>query len=311
MGRYERITVTPEVASKLLQHNETNRTIRPTWVNKYAKDMQEGRWVRNGETITLIERSDGTKRLLNGQHRLQAVTQSGCTIDFDFYIADPSEDEDLIFTTADGGAKRSFEDVVRGRLDDFGTLADIPPRLINDAVRTIMVADIQIPEGKAEYLLPSNERKMQIAVEHLDEVEWIAEIIRDYKKAMGHHLPIGARAALLKAYRFDANLAMTFTQRLIDGALLTPGNPIHTLRAELIRGMAPGTKLSQIPYWYQMASRAWNHYVSGRTAFMLRPGKAMINPIAPPTTGTGTNGTVDTYLEEEAEEMRIAARSKR
>lgn len=70
--------ITPQMALEYLKANIGNyRKLSKARVALYAKDMTDGRWVLNGETITFAE--NGT--LLNGQHRLAAIVQSGKTVD--------------------------------------------------------------------------------------------------------------------------------------------------------------------------------------------------------------------------------------
>lgn len=312
MGTFKQVHVTPEVATELLRHNVHNRNIRPAWVKKYAKDMTEGRWTRNGETMTIIEHTDGTKRILNGQHRLLAVVQSGIAVDFDIYFAGAEEEEDLIFTTLDGGAKRSFEDTFRGRdKAELGPLAEIPPRIVSDAVKAMIIADVTLPQGQIEAFTISNERRMEIMLEQPDEVEFLCNVKRDYKKALRHHIPVGALAALYKCYQLSPNDAVNFANRLVDGSMIGVGNPIYTLRSELIRGIIPTTTLNAVPYWYQLTSRAWNHYVYDRPVYILRAGKTRIDPVAPPEHGATSNGYAPEDLERDQEEMTIAARGKK
>lgn len=69
-------TITPTIADRYLQHNTQNRHARKNLVNKYARDMQNGSWVLTHQGIAFAK--DGT--LLDGQHRLLAVVQSGTTV---------------------------------------------------------------------------------------------------------------------------------------------------------------------------------------------------------------------------------------
>jgi hypothetical protein len=64
--------VTPERAEQLLALNTINRGISGSVVDKYARDMREGRWRLNGQTIKLTT----SGQLLDGQHRLEAVKKA-------------------------------------------------------------------------------------------------------------------------------------------------------------------------------------------------------------------------------------------
>lgn len=67
------MTVTPELAAEWLEHNTHNRTLRPRVVDKYAADMKAGRWLLTHQGIAF----DDDNVLVDGQHRLAAVVQSG------------------------------------------------------------------------------------------------------------------------------------------------------------------------------------------------------------------------------------------
>lgn len=109
MSNIRKIEVTPEIARKLLESNyEGQRKVRKSTVEKYASDMMCGRWNTDAGGVIIIS-SDG--RLIDGQHRLEAVIKSGATIWF--YVmedADPSA-----FPLIDSGVKRSVGDVIGGR----------------------------------------------------------------------------------------------------------------------------------------------------------------------------------------------------
>ena len=65
--------ITPEQATAYLQNNTKHRKIKQKKVDEYIKEMQDGKWCLNGKVLIF----DRNGRLLNGQHRLSAVAQSG------------------------------------------------------------------------------------------------------------------------------------------------------------------------------------------------------------------------------------------
>lgn len=67
------VTITPGDAEQMLESNEANRNMRNRVVSAYARDMEADRWLVTGETIKLGRGGE----LLDGQHRLQAIIQSG------------------------------------------------------------------------------------------------------------------------------------------------------------------------------------------------------------------------------------------
>jgi hypothetical protein len=70
------VLVTPEMAREMLQKNVNNRSIRVARVMMYANDMKAGKWRDNPQPIMISE--SGT--ITDGQHRLHAVIESGCTV---------------------------------------------------------------------------------------------------------------------------------------------------------------------------------------------------------------------------------------
>lgn len=70
------MNISPKLAEKFLDGNVINRSVSPSLVERYARDMKNGDWQINGEAITFNK----AKELTNGQHRLMAVIKSGKTI---------------------------------------------------------------------------------------------------------------------------------------------------------------------------------------------------------------------------------------
>lgn len=65
----EPIFVTPEMARLFLSANHNNRTLKMPHVEQLASDLTEGRWVLNGESLTI----SSCGKLVNGQHRCHAI----------------------------------------------------------------------------------------------------------------------------------------------------------------------------------------------------------------------------------------------
>lgn len=99
------IAVSPDVAERWLQANTVNRKTRQSRINQYAADMEAGRWQHSNDAITF----DSNGNMLNGQHRLNAVVLSGCTITFLVVRNMPPES----MTAMDQGAARSAGDALK------------------------------------------------------------------------------------------------------------------------------------------------------------------------------------------------------
>jgi hypothetical protein len=68
--------VNPKMAGEILAGNTENRNLRPVYVKQLAEAMERGEWVLNGEPVQIAKNG----LLLNGQHRLNAVVESGVTV---------------------------------------------------------------------------------------------------------------------------------------------------------------------------------------------------------------------------------------
>lgn len=100
----KKVLVSPYLAKQLLQKNNSNRRVSKETVNLYANDMLEKRWKENtAEFIKISE--DG--EILDGQHRLLAIVESGCSIYFEIaYNVSKS-----VFDVLDTGKIRSSADI--------------------------------------------------------------------------------------------------------------------------------------------------------------------------------------------------------
>lgn len=99
------ITITPELAQEYLKRNiDRNRPIRKTVVHDYAEQMRRGEWKITPQGISF----DVKGRLIDGQHRLMAIVESGCKVPM-YVTTDVPEDRMMMI---DCGAKRSMSDIL-------------------------------------------------------------------------------------------------------------------------------------------------------------------------------------------------------
>lgn len=98
------IEVDKDIADNFLKKNIINRPINQYRIKKYADQMRRGEWKMNGESIIV-----GTGgELLNGQHRLLAISSFGLKIRMLFcFNVEPDT-----FDTIDTGDGRSGADVL-------------------------------------------------------------------------------------------------------------------------------------------------------------------------------------------------------
>lgn len=100
------VTMTPELAQKYLDNNfKGNRHVNKLQVAKYAFDMSEGRWQSDACPPIIVSR-DGT--LLDGQHRLLAVINSGCAVEMSIREGV----DEAVFSAIDMGSSRRASQMI-------------------------------------------------------------------------------------------------------------------------------------------------------------------------------------------------------
>lgn len=99
------IDITPAQAQRWLGRNKRNRPLRPGQVKRYAKLMDEDKWITSPDAIAF----DSEGRLINGQHRLQAAVRAEETIESALVATGLPAGA---FKIADMGAKRTAADVL-------------------------------------------------------------------------------------------------------------------------------------------------------------------------------------------------------
>lgn len=97
--------VTPAYAAELLAKNASNRHIRQSTVDQYARDILDGKWREGDAPLTI--REDGTP--IDGQHRLSAIIKTGQTLGAWVHIV--SNDTAPMDLRVDTGVKRNARDL--------------------------------------------------------------------------------------------------------------------------------------------------------------------------------------------------------
>lgn len=101
-ARVTRLIVTPEMATKWLERNDSNRPVDQSVVERYARDMRLGKWHFTGDPIQF----GASGRLLNGQHRLWACIVADTP--FEVNVVRGLENEEEVMRILDSGKKRTF-----------------------------------------------------------------------------------------------------------------------------------------------------------------------------------------------------------
>lgn len=97
------IIITPEGAKDLLTRNKDNRRLRKWWVTALANKIKRGEWIATHQGIAIAK----SGRLLDGQHRLAAIAESGQAVEI-LLVTGVSDEA---FKVIDSGVKRSIGDL--------------------------------------------------------------------------------------------------------------------------------------------------------------------------------------------------------
>jgi hypothetical protein len=98
------MVVSPVIAEKLLSLNTRNRPKRPRDVNEWADEMAGKRWLTTHQGVAL----DRNMAIVDGQHRLEAIIESGVSVKMPVAVGlDPEA-----FKVIDTGRKRTTADAL-------------------------------------------------------------------------------------------------------------------------------------------------------------------------------------------------------
>lgn len=241
------VNVTPAMAEKWLTYNTHNRKMSEKLVDSYAGAMARGEWRENGDAIRF---SKEPRVLLDGQQRLAAVAQSGCTVRM--LVVEGLDHETQ--STMDAGRKRSFADVLRLR----GETDPLQMAALCNRVYRWRAGELRNRKSIATHaqLLEIYERER----DSLDESLRIAHSVR-------RMIPVSA--SMLAAAHFffseiDAGDADFFYARLRDGENLSQGDPILAIRRLLLNSTIE-RRWGRFSDTVQLALlvKAWNAFRTG------------------------------------------------
>ena len=209
---FEIETIDPVRAAEYLVHNTGNRRISRAHVESIARDLAQGRWMFNAQPICFAHGG----RLLNGQHRLQAVILADRAIE----VPVVRGLNEAAYATYDNQAKRRAE--VGDQLDSFGdqALAYAMANLLwRHERKTLSTRNAKATAAEIQEIVNRHPRLL---------------MLRSFARKLacfGRASVIGYAAYVME--RDDAALAPLFLAALETGADQRPGHPILALRGAL------------------------------------------------------------------------------
>lgn len=248
-GHAEFVTLTPALAHLLLQANVSNRKISQANSEAIRADILAGRWIFNGESISVSD----TGRLLDGQHRCEAVIQTRVNIPVTISFGAPDEAR---FTIDIGKPKSAANFLHMKGYTDCNNLA-------------ATIALVLEYNNKDQNLTLSRKAVSKTAVvTSVDELKGIqASVLISSgatKRGLGSRSTIAFCHYIFKK-RAGVVAADEFISKLIDGDGLRKDSPIFHCRNRLLdlRGSTQAAMRAGIIF------RAWNHWRNGESISKL------------------------------------------
>lgn len=243
--------LTPELAALLLDRNppEENRILRASsTAARYARDITEGRWENNGESVVIS--ADG---LLNdGQHRCVAVLMAGKQIPVLFAFGVSRESR---LTTDQGISKTAGDYLGMQGIQNSNHLAATAGMLIEIERHGKLISQAAAKPNKSEI----RERVLQDS-----DIEASFKFVRRKGAKRIASFTTLATAHYLFS-QADADDADVFMDRLIEGTELKARDPVFVVREKLISREVRLNKNEQL----KALIMAWNNFRAGKTVRTL------------------------------------------
>jgi len=247
----EVVTVDPDAATELLELNSHNRPLKPTVVERFARDMREGRWLLTGDALKISR----TNVLLDGQHRLAAIVKSGVPVQM--LVVRGIDDEAQI--AMDTGIKRSHADALTLRGETQTAALASTARLSMLYLEGRLFSESRYPYVSAGELVEFIEKN--------PDVRDAARFGQTFSRRSDLPPSVGGTAYLLFT-RIDVDAGEDFFERLAARVDLPPGSPVLALDSRLRQIRRSKTHVEQ-RHVLRLVLKAWNYERDGKLAKSL------------------------------------------
>lgn len=238
----EIVKVTPKMAEAWLGKNVRNRNLSQRDVQRHARAMERGEWLITGEAVKFA----ATGELLDGQHRLAAIAQSGKTIQLLVVRGLHSSVQDVL----DTGRARTAAD----QLSIHG--------FSNSQVLAAAAKTAILYETGAFY-----RDKLIQQVSHRQILDYVAgntSLIFACSRAKTPDMqPSVAAMTFYELVKLNDEKAIEFFDRVTDGVNLPSGSPILALCARL-RTLRDERTMLPMEAKVGLVFRTWNAWLAGR-----------------------------------------------
>ena len=258
------VLITPEIAKSWLKRNDKNRSFSRGSARALSSEMTRGFWKANGESIVF----DRGGVLIDGQHRLQAVLNSG----HEYLCAIITGIESEVRPTVDTGKKRSAGNNLQMAEEINASVLGATLMLWKgyDArdVRAMTHPSQTVPESRA-----SIPRIMEYLQEWPGLREAVSVTLRLRVLGQGRALVPSSEVALIWFAVVQSGAtrerASEFLGSVLAGYNLAEDSPIIGLRRRLIDNNGPGQRLDKRER-LALVFKTWQLWSTGQTRKVIR-----------------------------------------
>lgn len=248
--------LTPEEATKWLQHNpKFNRTPKRGNIVYLSDELRSMQWVLSPDAVVFSRKG----KLLNGQHRLQAVIESGVPA----WVAVWRNYPDEWFDRIDTGRGRSPADVLETSGEQYPAMLSSAVALASRMLGgTYMTDNRRISPRTIKMLVEQEHPKIRESIGFVETVIRTPNALTNIPKST-----VGGLHYLFT--QVDKEKADRFVQDLAFGAELVSGDAMLLLRALLANNKTSKRKLSP-KYLVALTIKTWNARMRGDSPKLLR-----------------------------------------
>lgn len=264
-------TITPAVASKMLENRPYQRRLRPATVELYVYQMQKGLWRDTGEAIKI----DRDGNLCDGQHRLTAIVESGVTLNM-LVVRDILPNA---FDAMDQGAPRTPGDTLsRAGFRNAESVAAVCANLRRFDKETLTFTSKmslpKLPREEIRQFADQRRERLDSAVYHAVNIKGVA----------GPSI-LGAFFYLVEY--IDKEKATQFAEGLKTGASLDINSPILRVRNKLLEMRGMTRNGFDVVDLFPILAFGWNkHYRSEDATSVRVPNASRVTLEGAPMPGT-------------------------
>lgn len=265
MEKIERVLITPEIATKMLEKNVGNRAISKPHLDFLTNQMSNGQWMYAADPIRIATNG----KVLDGQHRLTAIVKSGKSLEM-LVVSDLDES---VFSVIDTGKGRSAGDVLSIASFSNAKLRASVARMIlayeNGLQAFLRTRDSGITTGGGNKDVARITNAIILSfVENID----LDDDISIAQKCSKSFRMLSASEYGFFHYifkRLSADAAHEFLTKLSTGLNLSENDPILMLRNKLITESVSSIRVSS-RIKLILILKCWNYYRKGESIKILQ-----------------------------------------